>query len=192
MSEEFMAGKTLDTHRVNGDNCTNPACLHKQRLERRGLPILPSIHQSQQSLVGVGERGARHAEEGVGNLRRIKTNAFLGKCLLQSSDDRSNQGRCKRCCLPSPAWVISTSTAKDGKAERELTEVLKPLNRSEEMPSMKESWSKPVTHTLLFGEPKNLVGVKAPSEGSNDPVSTVRAHVSQEGRERRCPFAHMQ
>ena len=70
--------------------------------------------------------------------------------------------------------------------------MLKPLNRLEETPSMKDSWSKPVAHTLLFGEPRNLVGVKAPSEGSNEPVSTVKTHVSQASPERRGSLAHMQ
>ena len=50
-----------------------------------------------------------------------------------------------------------------------------PLNMLEEMPATYASWSNPVTHTLPFsgGEPRNLVGVKAPNCGSNVPISTV-------------------
>ena len=46
------------------------------------------------------------------------------------------------------------------------------MKRSEEMPSTNESWSYPVAQMLLFGEPRYLVGVNAPSAGSNEPVSS--------------------
>lgn len=43
---------------------------------------------------------------------------------------------------------------------------------------MKPSWSKPVTQTELFGEPRNLVGVNADKVGSYDPISSVESLIS--------------
>lgn len=50
--------------------------------------------------------------------------------------------------------------------------LLRVLNTFDVMPSMNETWSKPVVQTPLPGEPRNCVGVNAPNVGSNEPVST--------------------
>lgn len=55
------------------------------------------------------------------------------------------------------------------------TEVFIELKRLDDAPWMNESWSKPSAHTLLFGEPRNFVGVNAPSMGSNEPDSSATA-----------------
>ena len=86
----YIVGETQDTHRVNGNNRVDVARLHEQGLERRSLSVFPSVDQSQQSLVGVRERSARHPEEGVRNLCRVKADVLLWKRLLQSPDDGSD------------------------------------------------------------------------------------------------------
>lgn len=63
------------------------------------------------------------------------------------------------------------------------TEVLSPLNSSEVTLSTKHIWSKPVAQMLLFGEPRNFMGVNAESIGSNDPNSTGKEiRSSREGK----------
>jgi hypothetical protein len=44
--------------------------------------------------------------------------------------------------------------------------VFNPVKNADEVASMKDAWSNPVTHTELFCVPKYFVGVKAESRGS--------------------------
>lgn len=53
------------------------------------------------------------------------------------------------------------------------TDVLNMRNKFEDVPSMYDAWSNPVTHDEEFLVPRYLVGINAARFGSNDPVSSM-------------------
>lgn len=54
-----------------------------------------------------------------------------------------------------------------------LTVILNSLNNSEEVPQIKDAWSKLVTQADVFVVPKNFVGVNEARVGSYEPISTL-------------------
>lgn len=49
----------------------------------------------------------------------------------------------------------------------------------DEIAIMKDAWSYPVTHMLLFGEPKYFIGVNAANIGSNVPISSIDTRLAK-------------
>ena len=93
-------GADRSTHRVDGNDRVDLACLHEQRLQRVRLTVFTSINQSKQLLVRVRERGRRQAEERVRDLCCVEVEAVLRECRLESSDYRADTRRVEGSGLP--------------------------------------------------------------------------------------------